>query len=155
MSHPATQSSIPSTLMAQMPLPTVQALPFQASRQVQELPFQASRQVPRQVPLRSVESLRQRAYYRFQDKVDELMGGFKPINPPEGQPMPFSPINFIPMGRVLPDQSAFPPDDNEDVVEEPPQKMAKAEGEGMKKLKKGSPEMKAHMARLRAMRKKK
>jgi hypothetical protein len=139
--HPATQSSVPSTLTAQMPMPTVQALPFQASRQV---------------PLKSVESLRLKSYYRFEDKVDELMGGYRPIDIPVRQKMPFSPINFIPAGRVLPDQSAFPPDDDdEDVVEEPPQKMAKAEGEGVKKLKKGSPAMKAHMAKLRAMRKKK
>jgi hypothetical protein len=123
-------------------MPTVQALPFQASRQV---------------PVKSVDSLGRNAYYRFQDKVDELMGGYRPINPPVRQPMPFSPINFIPIpaGRVLPDQSAFPPDDDEYVVEEPPQKTAKAEGEGVKKLKKGSPAMKAHMAKLRAMRKKK
>jgi hypothetical protein len=121
-------------------MPTVQALPFQASRQV---------------PVKSVENLSFRGFNRFQNKVDVLMGGYRPINIPERQPMPFSPVNFLSPGRVLPDQSAFPPDDEEDVVvEEPPQKIAKAEGEGMKKMKKGSPAMKAHMARLRAMRKK-
>ena len=141
MAHPASNSSVPTTLTAQMPRPTVQALPFQASRQV---------------PVKSVENLSFRGFNRFQNKVDVLMGGYRPINIPERQPMPFSPVNFLPPGRVMPDQSAFPPDDDEeDVVEEPPQKTAKAEGEGMKKLKKGSPAMKAHMARLRAMRKKK
>lgn len=136
MSHPASQSSVPTTLTAQMPKPTVQATPFKASRQVQ---------------VKSVEGLSFRAYNKFQDKVDAL--GFIPISKQE---------QFVPIVSMLkqPRTLAPPSPVIEDVfrTDVPDVGAIEAdamEGEGVKKMKKGSPAMKAHMARLRAMRKKK
>ena len=145
MAHPSTQSSIPSTLRAQMPRPTVQASPFQTSRQV-----------PRDVPLKSVDDLSFKQYNIFQNKVDAL--GFQPISK-MGQLVPPNTTDFSPMKkpRTIAPPSPLQMEEEEYQADIPDVDAIEAdamEGEGVKKLKKGSPAMKAHMAKLRAMRKK-
>jgi hypothetical protein len=126
-------------MMAQMPRPTVQASPFKSSRQVQ---------------VKSVEGLSFKAYNSFQDKVDAL--GFKPIS----KAVQFVPPNTTDFSQMKKPRILAPPSP---VIEEEYQtdipdvdaiEEDAMDGTGMKKLKKGSPAMKAHMARLRAMRKK-
>jgi hypothetical protein len=93
--------------------------------------------------VKSVEGLSFRAYNKFQDKVDAL--GFIPIS---------KQTQFIPPVSSVPRPLAPPPVMEEEYQTDIPDVDA-MEGVGMKKLKKGSPAMKAHMAKLRAMRKKK
>ena len=138
MAHPSTQSSVPSALRAQMPMPTVQASPFQSSRQVQ---------------VKSVEGLSFKAYNSFQDKVDAL--GFKPISK-AGQFVPPNTTDFSQMKTrtIAPPSPVIEEEDQTDIPDVDAIEADAMDGTGIKKLKKGSPAMKAHMARLRAMRKK-
>ena len=140
MAHPASKSSVPTTLNAQMPKPSVKATPFPSSRQVQ---------------VKSVEGLSFRAYNIFQDKVDAL--GFMPIS----KQTQFVPPNTTDFSQMKP-RTLAPPSPlvmeeqyQTDIPDVDAIEADAMEGVGMKKLKKGSPAMKAHMAKLRAMRKKK
>jgi len=144
--HPAMESSTPSTLTAQMPREFVRATTFSGSHQM-----------PRQVPVSNLEDLSFRRYNQFQDNIDRM--GFKPIAK-QGQFIPPPPTNFSIMEGMVkkqlvpPDNLAFQEDEMDSKSDSSGDSDSSEDMSG-KGLKKGSPAMKAHMARLRAMRKKK
>jgi hypothetical protein len=137
--HPTLESSLPTTLTAQMPRAFVKAAPFQHSRQV-----------PRNFRAKDVDRMGFGDFNKFQDRVEAF--DFKPIF------VPSNPSNFSITDRpktLLAPPSPMMEDTQPDQFVDVAAIEADAMGEGMKKLKKGSPAMKAHMARLRGMRKKK
>lgn len=139
--HPATESSIPSTLRAQMPRQYVRAVRFDGSHQT-----------PRQVPVHTLENWR--AYNKAQNITDAM--DFKPIYK-EGQFVPSTTTDFSRNLRTLAPPSPLVEEEQypTDIPDVGAIEADAMEGSGMKKMKKGSPAMKAHMAKLRAMRKKK
>lgn len=125
--HPAQLSSVPSTLTAQMPRAFVRAAPFTGSRLIGQ----------------TISNMEAKS--RVQDLTEEME--FKPISKQGRVPDIFSLRT-----RVL--APPTPPTPSTQIADVDAIEAEAMMGKGMRKLKKGSPDMKAHMAKLRGMRKK-